>query len=296
MNILKALRILVVLSLFFIAPVASAQIAPLQGAQCTALGINCQPGNNTGSLTQYVLNVLNIFLTLLGVVALLMICVAGVRYITAQGDEGKIEQAKKTILYAVIGLIVVGLAAVTVNFTLGAAGISGAQLPGGSNLIGAALLILNIFLTLVGITALIYVLIGGIRYITAQGDEGKLEQAKHTILYAVIGLLVIGLAAIAVNFTAAAIGLPTGIPASNNLPLAIWQLINVALILAGLTALVYVILGGVRYITAQGDESKVEAAKNTILYAVIGLIVIGIAAVLVNFVITIFTGTGWWYT
>jgi len=41
----------------------------------------------------------------------------------------------------------------------------------------------------------------------------------------------------------------------------------------------------VRYITAQGDEDAIEAAKNTVIYAVIGVVVIALSAVIVNFII-----------
>jgi len=53
---------------------------------------------------------------------------------------------------------------------------------------------------------MVFLLIGGIRYIFSQGDEDQAAQAKNTILYAIIGLIVIGLAAVVVNFIVAAVG------------------------------------------------------------------------------------------
>lgn len=73
--------------------------------------------------------------------------------------------------------------------------------------------------------------------------------------------------------------------AQSNLPTAVTTIINVLLILAGLAAGVFLILGGVQFITSGSDEGAQEKAKNRILYAVIGLIVIGLAAAVVNFVI-----------
>lgn len=67
---------------------------------------------------------------------------------------------------------------------------------------------------------------------------------------------------------------------------AITRIINVLLTLAAIVAAVYIIIGGVKYITSGGDEDKAGEAKQTILYALIGLIVIGLSAVLANFVIT----------
>ena len=70
-----------------------------------------------------------------------------------------------------------------------------------------------------------------------------------------------------------------------NLIDAVRFILNGLLILAALAAMVFLILGGVRYIFSQGDEDQAAQAKNTILYAIIGLIVIGLAAAIVNFIV-----------
>ena len=56
------------------------------------------------------------------------------------------------------------------------------------------------------IIAVIVIIIGGIFYITSQGDPGKVSRAKNTILYAVIGLIVSLLAFAIVNFVLKAVG------------------------------------------------------------------------------------------
>lgn len=55
----------------------------------------------------------------LGIIAVIVIIIGGVLYMTAQGDPAKITTAKKAILYAVIGLIVALLSFAIVNFILG---------------------------------------------------------------------------------------------------------------------------------------------------------------------------------
>jgi len=52
-----------------------------------------------------------------------------------------------------------------------------------------------------------------------------------------------------------------------------------------LVAVVVVIMGGVKYMTSNGEAGKVKTAKDTILYGLIGLIVCALAAAIVNFVI-----------
>ena len=61
--------------------------------------------------------------------------------------------------------------------------------------------ILNSIITVMGIVAVIFIVIGGVNYMTSQGDPGKLKKAKDTILYACIGLVVCALAFAIVNWT-----------------------------------------------------------------------------------------------
>ena len=62
-------------------------------------------------------------------------------------------------------------------------------------------------------------------------------------------------------------------------------IINAILGVVGLIAVVMVILGGISYMTSAGDSSKVKKGKDTILYGIIGLVIVGLAFAIVNFVI-----------
>lgn len=64
---------------------------------------------------------------------------------------------------------------------------------------------------------------------------------------------------------------------------------NVLLFIIGAISVIMLIIGGVRYVVSGGDQAAVTAAKNTILYAVVGIVVAILAYALVNFVITSFT-------
>ncbi len=64
---------------------------------------------------------------------------------------------------------------------------------------------------------------------------------------------------------------------------------NVLLFIIGAISVIMLVIGGVRYTISQGDSSAVTSAKNTILYAIIGLIVAILAYAIVNFVISQFT-------
>lgn len=56
-------------------------------------------------------------------------------------------------------------------------------------------------------------------------------------------------------------------------------------IIAGMVAVIVIVIAGIRYVTANGDSSHIQSAKNTILYAVVGLVVIIAAAAITQFVI-----------
>lgn len=61
--------------------------------------------------------------------------------------------------------------------------------------------------------------------------------------------------------------------------------INIISIFVGVLAVIMIIIGGIKYITSSGDSNSINSAKNTILYAIIGLVIVGIAQVIVRFVI-----------
>ena len=61
--------------------------------------------------------------------------------------------------------------------------------------------------------------------------------------------------------------------------------VKVLLFIIGAVSVIMIILGGIRYTISQGDSSAVTAAKNTILYAVIGLLVAIFAYAIVSFVV-----------
>ena len=68
---------------------------------------------------------------------------------------------------------------------------------------------------------------------------------------------------------------------------------NTLLFILGAISVIMIIIGGLRYVVSGGDSSAVNSAKNTILYAIVGVIVAILAYAIINFVIGSFTnGTG----
>lgn len=62
-------------------------------------------------------------------------------------------------------------------------------------------------------------------------------------------------------------------------------IVNIALFIIGALAVLMLIIGGIRYTISGGDTAAVTAAKNTILYAIIGIVIAILAYAIVNFVL-----------
>jgi len=84
--------------------------------------VKCDPASanpaNECKVNGLLATVINILSLVVGVIAVIMIIVGGLKYIMSSGDSNNINSAKNTILYAIIGLVVVALAQVIVKFVL----------------------------------------------------------------------------------------------------------------------------------------------------------------------------------
>ena len=72
--------------------------------------------------------------------------------------------------------------------------------------------------------------------------------------------------------------------------------VNVLLFVIGAVAVVMLIVGGLRYAISGGNSTAVSAAKNTILYAIVGLIIAFLSYAIINFVMNAITGGTSGYT
>ena len=70
------------------------------------------------------------------------------------------------------------------------------------------------------------------------------------------------------------------------------DVVNIMFFIVGIMAVIMIIWGGIRYVLSAGNSAALTSAKNTIVYAVIGLIVAILAYAIVNFVINTVSGGG----
>ena len=67
---------------------------------------------------------------------------------------------------------------------------------------------------------------------------------------------------------------------------SIWNnIINLLLVVVGIISVIMIIVGAIRYVVSNGDPSGLTGAKNTIIYAVVGLVLAVMAGAIVNFVL-----------
>jgi cytochrome bd-type quinol oxidase subunit 2 len=85
-----------------------------QAAQCT--GCPSDLFGNTGVFKQ----VTNTILYIVGIIAVIMLIIGGIKYVVSGGDSKKVTDAKNTVLYAIIGLVICFLSFAIINFVISA--------------------------------------------------------------------------------------------------------------------------------------------------------------------------------
>lgn len=142
-------------------------------------------------------------------------------------------------------------------------------------------IVLNIVGDVVGVLgylAIGLVIWGGYQYMLSQGDPGKAAKGKMTITHAMIGLVITILASTITKTIVAILGETK----DTNIFIGVF---NHAFTWAAIVAAIVIVIGGITYTTSTGDAGKVAKAKNTIMYAAIGLIITLLSMAIVNTVV-----------
>lgn len=128
-----ALAAAVMLPVFALIP-AAAQAASgdvQKGLTCGANGEIPPPGatcsietdgDPSQKVQDLVSSIISIFSWVVGILSVIMIIYGGFRYVTSGGDSGNVTAAKNTIMFAIVGLVIVALSQVIVKFVIGTVG------------------------------------------------------------------------------------------------------------------------------------------------------------------------------
>ncbi|MBP9667675.1 hypothetical protein KBD87_02625 [Candidatus Saccharibacteria bacterium] len=125
-----------------------------------------------------------------------------------------------------------------------------------------------------------------------------IQQLKHIVLAA--GLVIAGITVLMPHTSAAALdpkdGINQGIDSaggedtkSTDLNEKIKQIVNVLMFIMGAISVIMVVVGGIRYAVSGGDQTSITAGKNTVLYAIIGLVVAIMGYAIVNWIVDAFS-------
>lgn len=208
----------IIFSFLFISPVNAAFTGRTEGACNGPFGliswdcnVNISDENSIKSgIWQIVANIGNDISIFAAYLILGYVIYAGYLYTFSTGDPGKVATAKKTLLQAFIGLAIVlsaNLIMSTIRIALiGGSGslascASGSCIDAGTMAVNA----INWFITIAGVVSTIFVIYGGIAYITSNGDPNKAGKARSIIMYALIGLIIVALSGTITSFVSSAI-------------------------------------------------------------------------------------------
>lgn len=119
-----SLIIITLLSSLLLSGAAIQRVAYADSADEVCAGITqagdtpCDSSTGGGSINKIIASTINILSIIAGVAGVIMLILGAMRYITSGGDSNAVGAAKKTIMYALIGLVVAALSQVIVRFVL----------------------------------------------------------------------------------------------------------------------------------------------------------------------------------
>ena len=171
-----------------------------EGGSCVVKSPADLNGGGQGGLQKFIMTiVLNIIYDLsvvAGILTVAMIIYGAYQFVMAGGDVGKTMKAKKTLTNAIVGLVIALLSWAIVGF------ISNDFLKLTDDSSGNAMNLpqtdidvtlragLQLATAMVGVVAIVFIIYSGIQYTTSAGDAGKVQKAKNTIIYSIIGLAI----------------------------------------------------------------------------------------------------------
>lgn len=150
-------------------------------------------------------------------------------------------------------------------------------------LIGAA--VFEMLSRVAGLLAVFLIIWGGFRYITSVGNADQASNARKTIINALIGLIIAIMATALVSFTVQTLSGGTDDLSQVSTTGTIERVLSFVYAVAGAASVIAIIIGGLKFVTSSGDPQGVNSARNTIIYAVIGLVVVIFASLITTFVL-----------
>ena len=152
-------------------------------------------------------------------------------------------------------------------------------------------LLTSVITNLMGVMAmiaLVFMIIGGIMYMTSGGNDKMITRAKNTWTAAIIGLAIAMAAPTFLKTIQTILGGsntgpnwfdPNKAPSLNDIAV---NVLNLLLSILGVIAMISMVIGGIMYLTAAGDDRKIEKGKNIFKYSLLGVVAALSSVVVIN--------------
>ncbi len=224
---------------------------------------------------------------LIGAIAIILIIISGMRMIFAQGEESIITDQKRSITYAVVGLVAILLIERMIDILYAPSSILITSLDADVQKLSTDVEtafsteiygLINFIRAIIASIAILFIIISGLKSITAAGEEEKITKQKRSVMWIIIGLILL---AVDQTIVRNIFGTPVKeqadqIKASNVTAIinTLGTIIQFALGFVGLIALAALIYGAGMMIANYGNDEMVQKAKKIVKSAIIGIIII----------------------
>lgn len=254
-------------------------------------------------------NILAIILTLAGYIAVAFVIVGGFKFVLSSGNSEQAASARRAVINALIGLVIVIMARVVVEILFN--NVTGANSPTLSPPDIAASLnpvfanteiqhipkvsadanalnrILNLVFMILGSISLIVLAIQGAKYSLSSGDPQKTTEARNGIIYALVGLVVATSAWNIVNFALSKVIESDSVVSTNTVVNLLNNIGGLIVFVTGVISVIMIIVGGFRFMLGSSEDT-IKKGRNTIIYALVGLVVGIMAGPLLNLALSQF--------
>ncbi len=245
-------------------------------------------------VTEFACTIYRIIQAVVGVLAILMIILAGLKWMTSDDPDSR-NEAKSRILYVIVGVVVVLLALDAVNLIAKALGIITTDITCASltstaipyNIKTVICIVVRVLQAIAGIIAMILLTLAGFKWIAADSPEDR-AGAKKTAVNTILGVLIVILAVPAVLqilfFSTTATEFACASATSELTTNIITPIQKTACVIlrtiqlaAGFVAAMAIMFAGLKWLSSD-DPGDRSAAKNMVLSAIFGFLLILIAA------------------
>lgn len=199
-----SIRVLLI-TIILCAAVAIPLIARAADSPCDQSGLP-NPLGNTCTITGLIVNISRALIGLVAVAATFMFIYGGVMMLTSAGNADQVKRAKDVLRWTTVGLVILFFAGAIMRYIYSVLGpgdfedISASIGLGRGSLSETVARTLNTIIGVLGIIGVTMVIWSGYEWLTAAGNEKRVERAKQILTAAVAGLVIITLSWTIVNF------------------------------------------------------------------------------------------------